>query len=116
MRTRILTALVFTIAITGCQKQPEESAASKAADDTSAKAQFEQSDSRIEQFLNQLDNPDTTQDVRKQILCVDYPSEYKKNYIPALLKLSPKNYTEAMLLSDLEKALDYYKDKANIQC
>ena len=109
MKSKIRTALLLSIAITGCQQQSEEAIVSEPAVDPGVKAQFEESDAKIEQFLNQLDNPDTKQKVRKQVLCTNYPSEYKKNYIPALLKLSPKNYTtEVMLLSDLEKALDGY--------
>jgi hypothetical protein len=36
--------------------------------------------------------------------------------MPNLLKLNPENYTEAKLLSDLDIALNYYKEKENIQC
>ncbi len=51
----------------------------------------------IEAFLNQLEDPDTSQKVRTQILCKDYSGEYKKNYMPALLNfpqltLRQRNY------------------------
>ncbi len=43
------------------------------------------------------------------------PKEYKNNYMPALLKLAPKEYTDKELLTDLDNALNFYKLKANIQ-
>ena len=36
--------------------------------------------------------------------------------MPALMKLSPGEYTESKLIKDLDIALDYYKKKDNIQC
>lgn len=115
MKTKLLTTLLLTIAITGCQKQPEEAAAA-AEIDPAAKAQFEKSDAIINTYLDKLDSAETSQAERTQILCKDYPTEYKTNYMPALLKLSPTEYTRAKLLTDLDIALDYYKKKDNIQC
>lgn len=117
MKIKILISLFITLAITGCQKQQEEAAASEPAKiDITAKAQFEQSDKKIEAFLNQLENPDTSQDVRTQILCKDYSGEYKKNYMPALLKISSTELTEKKLLLDLDSTLDYYKKSFGIHC
>ena len=70
----------------------------------------------IEAFLNQLEAPDTSQKVRTQILCKDYSGEYKKNYMPALLKLSPTDFTEKKLLLDLDSTLSYYKNTFGIKC
>jgi len=36
--------------------------------------------------------------------------------MPALIKISPKPYTEEKLLSDLKSATDYYKDAFGIKC
>lgn len=117
MKTKTLISLFLTLAITGCQKQQEEAAASEPAKiDITAKVQFEQSDKKIESFLNQLEDPDTSQEVRTQILCKDYPGEYKKNYMPALLELSPTDYTEKKLLLDLDSTLSYYKNTFGIKC
>ena len=117
MKTKILISLFLTLAITGCQKQQEEAVASEPDKiDITAKAQFEKSDKKIEVFLNQLENPDTSQDMRTQILCKDYPVEYKKNYMPSLLKLSPTDFTEKKLLLDLDTSLDYYKKSFGINC
>ncbi|ARG26293.1 hypothetical protein B7L39_01255 [Acinetobacter baumannii] len=65
---------------------------------------------------DQLDNPNTPQEVKVKILCHDYPDVYKKQYMPALIKVSPKPYTEEKLLSDLKSATDYYKGTLGIKC
>ena len=112
MKKIILTTLLLSLAITGCQKQQAEDTKSN----DSVTTQFEKSDAVIGKYLDQLDDPNTAQDTRIQILCKDYPQEYKTNYMPALLKLSPTDYTEEKLLKDLEIALDYYKDNFKIEC
>ena len=118
MKTKILTTTLFLITLTGCDNQSKvaEVPNSEETDSSIANAQFEKSDKRINKYLDQLDDPNTAQDARIQILCKDYPAEYKTNYMPSLLKLSPGEYTEDKLLSDLESALDYYKKKDNVQC
>ena len=118
MKTKILTTTLFLIILTGCDNQSKvvEATNSEETDSSIANAQFEKSDKRINKYLDQLDDPNTTQDARIQILCKDYPVEYKTNYMPSLLRLSPGEYTEAKLLSDLESALDYYKDSFEIKC
>ena len=115
MKTRIFTTLLLTLSITGCQKQPEEAAASRNPDPV-AKVQFEKSDAIISTYLDKLDSAETPQAERTQILCKDYPTEYKTNYMPSLLRLSPTEYTRAKLLKDLDIALDYYKKKDSIKC
>ena len=115
MKTKILSTLLLTLSITGCQKQPDQSA-STGTPDPVAKAEFEKSDAIISTYLDKLDSAETSQAEMMQILCKDYPTEYKTNYMPALLKLSPTEYTRAQLLKDLDIALDYYKKKDNVQC
>lgn len=115
MNTKMFTTLLLTLAITGCQKEPDQSA-STGTPDPVAKAEFEKSDAIINTYLDKLDSAETPQAERVQILCKDYPTEYKTNYMPALLRLSPTEYTRAKLLKDLEIALDYYKKKDNIEC
>ena len=113
MKTKLITtALLLSLTITGCQKQQAEDP----KENSTATAQFEKSDNRISKFLDQLDDPNTTQDTRMQILCKDYPTEYKTNYMPALMKLSPGEYTEGKLIKDLNIALDYYKSEFGIKC
>ncbi|MGC3818611.1 hypothetical protein [Acinetobacter sp. G11] len=117
MKKVLFTILLLTLAITGCQKQPEQTTPSDPGKTNPvAKAQFEKSDAIINTYLDKLDSAETPQTERTQILCKDYPAEYKTNYMPALLKLSPTEYTRAQLLKDLDIALDYYKKKDNIQC
>lgn len=118
MKTKILITTLFLIHFTGCDNQSKVTEASNSTeiDSSIANTKFEKSDNRISKFLDRLDDPNTSQDARIQILCKEYPTEYKTNYMPALMKLSPGEYTEGKLIKDLDIALDYYKKKDNIQC
>lgn len=112
MKLEIPLTLLLALALTGCQKQQAEDA----KPDAGIAAQFEKSDAVIGAYLDKLDSPETPQGEKAQIICKDYPAEYKTNYMPALLQLAPKDYTEDKLATDLEIALDYYKDKFKISC
>ena len=103
--------LLLSLAFTGCQKQPTED-----IDPITSTAALENSDNILSKYLEKLDSEFTTQDVRVKILCRDYPREYKKNYMPNLLKLSPGEYSEVALLADMDLVLDHYKEKDAIQC
>ncbi|MFV5403970.1 hypothetical protein VXQ92_04450 [Acinetobacter sp. 228] len=111
MKTITLTALLLSLAFTGCEKQPDED-----IDPITTTTAFENSDNILSKYLEKLDSEFTTQDVRVKILCRDYPREYEKNYMPNLLKLSPGEYSEAVLLTDMDLVLDHYKAAHNIQC
>lgn len=111
MRYITLTALLLSLAFTGCQKQP-----AKDVDPIATTTAFENSDNILSKYLEKLDSEFTTQDARVKILCRDYPHEYKKNYMPNLLKLSPGEYSESMLLADMDLVLDHYKNISSIQC
>lgn len=113
MKNRIFIILLMSLAISGCQKQQADNVA---ASDPAVKTQFEQSDQRLSAYLDQLDSSTISPEQRTRILCEQYPEEYKTNYMPALLQLMPNEYTEKELLSDLDNALNFYKQKANIQC
>lgn len=112
MKTKLVFTLVLTVLISGCQKQQ----ADDIPDNSSVTTQFEKSDTIIGGYLDKLDSPETPQAEQIQILCTDYSAEYKAHYMPALLKLSPQEYTEAKLLKDLDIALAYYKEKLGINC
>lgn len=114
MKIKILTIAIFLVTLTGCDKPPKPTITESSS--PTITAQFEQSDERIGNFLNRLEDPNTSQDARIQILCKDYPTEYKENYMPALLKLSPKIYTKTELQSDLNYVLNSYKADFNIKC
>lgn len=116
MKRIILASVFLAVFITGCQKQPDSTDPAKVKQDPATIKQFEEADLKIGKFLDQLESPNTSLEVRRQILCVDYPNIYIQHYAPALLKLSPNDYTPDKLNNDLAIALDYYKDKFNIQC
>jgi hypothetical protein len=112
MKIKIHLALVLLAILSGCSKQES----SVPVTDPDISAQFEKLDAIIDGYLNKLDNPQTPIAERKQILCLDYPNVYNKEYAPLLLKNFPQDYTQAKLDHDLKSALDYYKGKDNIQC
>lgn len=116
MKIKVITAVLLFTMLTGCDNLPEQAEAAVQSNDPTITAQFELSDEKIGEFLDQLDDPNTTQDVRILIICKDYPSEFKANYMSALLKLSPTAYTREKLLKDLDVALDYYIKKDNVKC
>src|SRR5690606_9174573 len=113
MKLPICLSTFLVLTLTGCQKQQADVSSEP---DPTIKAQFEQSDNRLSAYLDQLDSSIMSIEERTRILCKDYPKEYKTYYMPALLKLAPKEYTEPGLLKDLDNALNFYKIKANIQC
>lgn len=115
MKIRLITIALFLIALIGCENPPDQ-ATSDSLSNITITAQFEQSGKKINKYLDKLYHPSTPQDVRIQILCIDYPIEYKTNYMPALLKLSPDKYTEAQLLANLDSALNYYKNIFDVTC
>lgn len=111
MKIKIILATM--IIITGCQKQQNDQGFKG---ENAISAQFEKSDDVISSYLDKLDSPNTTRKEKTQILCKDYPAEYKNNYMPALLKSENNHYTKDKLLNDLKSALDFYKAKESIQC
>lgn len=116
MKTELFTALLFTITLIGCQKEPNESKSALPPGQKSADTiQFEVADQKIGFFLDKLDNPKTPLEERKQILCKGYPEVYTKEYAPTLLNSSPQ-YSQEELESDLKEVLDIYKVRDNIKC
>lgn len=112
MKIKIHLTLTLLAILSGCSKQ--ESVPS--VTDSGTSAQFEKLDTIINGYLDKLDDPKTTMTERKQILCIDYPNVYNKEYAPLLRKHFPNEFTQAKLDKDLKIALDYYKGKDNIQC
>jgi len=111
MKHIALITLLLSLAFTGCQKQPSDD-----IDLIGTTKAFEKADTILNNYIEKLDSEFTTQDVRVKILCRDYPHEYKNNYMPNLLKLSPGEYSETVLLADMDLVLDHYKQTSNIQC
>lgn len=117
MKIKILTLCFCCIlTISACEKNTKEALSLKEKATSTATTKFNQSDTAISKYLDQLDNSNASKQTLTQILCHDYPTEYKKNYMPALLELEPKDYTPEKLLEDLDIALTYYKDTLNIEC
>lgn len=112
MKRKTLLKLALFAMLYGCSKQETDIPLT----DKTTSAKFDKLDTIINGYLDKLDDPKTTMTERKQILCVDYPNVYNKEYAPLLLKYFPQDYTQVKLDQDLKLALDYYKGKDNIQC
>lgn len=79
------------------------------------KKRFEAADKQVSHYLDQIENPKTSESKRKQILCQDYPRFYQNEYMPSLLKLSTQQ-TSTQLKSELEFVLNDYKVRYGITC
>ncbi|MCH7318062.1 MULTISPECIES: hypothetical protein [Acinetobacter] len=109
MKIRILSLGLISILFVGCNKQPEVKS-------EKAQESFEVVDNKISEYMDILDNPDTPKQEQTRVLCKDYPNLYESKYIPALLKLAPKDYSKEKLMSDLKVSTDYYVEKLDINC
>ncbi|QRF07532.1 hypothetical protein [Acinetobacter pittii] len=102
---------VFLVALVSCTKQVESKALP-----SSIEAQFVSADKEIGKMLDDLENRDIPLQRKREILCKTYPEVYQKQYMPALLKLSPNTYTEEILLRDFEAVISFYKKAFVINC
>ena len=109
MKTKISTLMILSLLTIGCQKQAH-------VHDPKVTAQFEDADKKIGGYLDLLDNPNADKDEQIKVLCEEYPSTYEKDYIPALLKLEPDNYTKEGLQKDFKIVFDSYLKKLDIKC
>ncbi|EXI34907.1 hypothetical protein J647_3778 [Acinetobacter baumannii 846928] len=82
----------------------------------SVEEQFMQSSQQINKMLDALENREVALNVKREILCNAYPEVYKKQYLPALLKLSPNVYTKETLLRDYEAVISFYKKTFVVNC
>ncbi|WP_368575322.1 hypothetical protein [Acinetobacter baumannii] len=82
----------------------------------SVEEQFMQSSQQINKMLDALENREVALNVKREILCKTYPDVYKKQYMPALLMLSPKVYTKETLLRDYGAVISFYKKAWSIHC
>jgi len=97
--------------LVSCTKQTESKVLSP-----SVEAQFISADKEIGKMLDDLENRNIPLQRKREILCNTYPDVYKKQYMPALLKLSPKVYTEETLLKDYEAVISFYKKTFVVNC
>lgn len=112
MRKSILSSyLLISLTIIGCSKKDEIKPLPP-----SVEAQFMSADNEIGKMLDALENRDVSLKVKREILCNTYPEVYKKQYMPALLKLSPKDYNEQTLTRDFEAVINFYKKTFVVNC
>lgn len=105
------SCLVISLSLVSCTKQAESKALPP-----SVEAQFMSADQQIGKMLDDLNNRDVPLQWKRDILCRTYPEVYKKQYMPALLKLAPKGYTEETLLRDFEAVISFYKKTFVVNC
>lgn len=105
------SCLVISLTLVSCTKQTENKALPP-----SVEAQFMSADQQIGKMLDDLNSQNVLLDRKREILCNTYPDVYKKQYMPALLKLSPHEYTEEILLRDFEAVISFYKKAFVVKC
>lgn len=109
--TFLSSCLLISLTLVGCTKQLGNKTLS-----SSVEAQFNSADQQIGKMLDDLNNQNVPLQRKREILCNTYPDVYKKQYMPALLKLSPKNYNEQTLTRDFEAVINFYKKTFVVNC
>ncbi|MFY5959257.1 hypothetical protein ACOUXA_17855 [Acinetobacter baumannii] len=112
MRNLILSScMLISLTFVGCSKQVENKQLSPFVGE-----QFMRASQQIDKMLNALENREVSLKVKRDILCKSYPEVYKKQYMPALLMLSPNVYTKETLLRDYEAVISFYKKTFVVNC
>ncbi|MDV7492862.1 hypothetical protein R4511_09725 [Acinetobacter baumannii] len=112
MRNSILySCLLISLSFNGCTKQAETKPLPHSVGE-----QFINASQQIDTMLKALENREVSLSQKREILCKDYPEVYKKQYMPALLMLSPKVYTKETLLRDYGAVISFYKKAWSIHC
>ncbi|MDV4217639.1 hypothetical protein MSC32_08125 [Acinetobacter baumannii] len=114
MLEKLLYSLGLTISLVllvSCSKQDEIKPLPPSVEE-----QFMKASEQIDTMLNTLENRDVPLSQKREILCNAYPEVYKKQYMPALLKLSPNVYTKETLLRDYEAVISFYKKTFVVNC
>ncbi len=112
MLEKLFYTLGFSISLVvlvSCTKQVEDRTLPP-----SVEMQFNSADQQIEKMLEELENRDIPLQRKREILCNTYPDVYKKQYMPALLKLAL--YTEETLLRDFEAVINFYIKTFVVNC
>lgn len=109
--TLLSSCLVISLTLVSCTKQLENKSLPP-----SVEAQFMSADKEIGKMLDDLNNQNVPLQRKREILCNTYPDVYKKQYMPALLKLSPNVYTKETLLRDYEVVMKFYKKAFVVNC
>lgn len=112
MRNSILSSyFLISLAFIGCSKEVEIKPLPPSVEEEYLTSKHE-----IDKMLDALNNHEVPIDEKRKILCKTYPEVYKNHYMPALLKLSPDQYTEEILLRDFEAVIKFYKQAWSIKC
>ncbi|MDV7561932.1 hypothetical protein R4607_03555 [Acinetobacter baumannii] len=114
MLEKLLYTLGLTISLVllvSCTKQDETKPLPPSVEE-----QFMQSSQQINMMLDAIENPEVALNVKREILCKTYPEVYKKQYMPALLMLSPNVYTKETLLRDYDAVISFYKKTFVVNC
>lgn len=114
MLEKLLYTLGLTISLVllvSCTKQAETKPLPHSVEE-----QFINASQQIDTMLNALENREVALNVKREILCKTYPNVYKKQYMPALLRLSPNVYTKETLLRDYEAVISFYKKTFVVNC
>ncbi|WP_228269436.1 hypothetical protein, partial [Acinetobacter oleivorans] len=102
---------IFLVVLISCTKKVENKPLP-----TSVEEDYLNSKHEIDKMLDALNNHDVPNDEKREILCKSYPEVYKNHYMPALLKPSPHQYSEEVLLRDFEAVIKFYKQAWFIKC
>lgn len=102
---------VFLVALVSCTKQVENKKLPP-----SVEAQFMSAEQQIGKMLDDLNNQNVPLERKREILCKTYREVYKTQYMPALLKLSPHDYTEQSITRDFEAVISFYKKAFVVKC
>ncbi|WP_434279416.1 hypothetical protein [Acinetobacter sp. CE-15] len=78
-----------------------------------------QQEKQIEVMHEQLDNENTSNEVNRALLCGEYERVYKKDYLPALMKLDKsmgQEQPEQYYLDELNNTITQYLELKKITC
>lgn len=102
---------IFLVVLISCTKQVEIKPLP-----TSIEEEYLTSKQEIDKMLDALNNHEVPNDEKRKILCMTYPEVYKNHYMPALLKITSDQYSEATLLRDYEAVVNFYKKAFTLNC
>ena len=102
---------IFLVVLISCTKKVEIKPLPPSVEE-----EYLTSNQEIGEMLDALNNRDVPIVEKREILCKTYPEVYKNHYMPALLKLSPHQYSEEVLLRDFEAVIKFYKQAWSIKC
>lgn len=121
MRKHLFLSLMSLMLLVGCDKNKtisqdvSEKAPSTSPIKDSADA-YDDADQAMTDLSDKIDAQTTSAVERKTLICEAYAETYKKQLMPALSKLSPEQYNEKSLLSDLDFQLKDLESEYQVSC